>query len=84
VVVEAEFNGTKRTTPRSEWASAGKKQKKNEKKEQKNSKTLKKDLTEPTLLEMPVYPGALRIARHTTGIRLRPSRRGCERNRLIS
>ena len=38
-----------------------KKQKKNEKKAEEH----KKDLTEPTLLEMPVYPGALRIADHT-------------------
>jgi hypothetical protein len=28
----------------------------------------KKDLTGPTLLEMPVYPGALRFARHPTTI----------------
>jgi len=54
VVVEAEFNGTKKTTLRSEWGSVRKKQKKNEKKEQKNLKKLKKDLTEPTLLEMRV------------------------------
>jgi len=65
VVVEAEFNGTKKTTLRSEWGSVRKKQKKNEKKEQKNLKKLKKDLTEPTLLEMPVYPGALRLSRQS-------------------
>ena len=65
MVVEAEFNGTKKTTLRSEWGSVRKKQKKNEKKEQKNLKKLKKDLTEPTLLEMPVYPGALRFADDT-------------------
>jgi len=41
-----------------------KKQKKNEKKAEEH----KKDLTEPTLLEMPVYPGAPEIARHSLPI----------------
>jgi hypothetical protein len=35
VVVEAEFSGTKKTTLRSEWSNAPKKQKKNENKRRK-------------------------------------------------
>ena len=49
VVVEVEFNGTNKTTLRSEWGSAPQKRKKNEKRGRKNSK---KNLTEPTLLEI--------------------------------
>ena len=47
-----------------------KKQKKNEKKAEEH----KKDLTEPTLLEMPVYPGALRIADYSPRILMRAAR----------
>jgi len=49
VVVEVEFNGTNKTTLRSEWGSAPKKRKKMKKRGRKNSK---KNLTKPTLLEI--------------------------------
>jgi len=49
VVVEAEFNGTNKTTLRSEGGSAPK----NRRKMKKMAEKLKKDLTESTLLEMP-------------------------------
>ena len=49
MVVEVEFNGTNKTTLRSEWGGAPKKRKKMKKGAEK---TRKQNLTEPTFLEI--------------------------------
>src|SRR5215471_11598290 len=46
---------------------------KNKRKMKKGGRKTQKDLTEPTLLEMPVYPGALRVADNTRRNYLEPA-----------